>query len=141
MEKTLIVVAGIPGSGKTTFAEFLKAHMGGEVVCTDDWFMKEGEYQFDITKLGQAHLETREYLKELIGGGVSPLIFANTNTQTWEFHDIVKCAEDHGYQVFPIVMRRNKEQAFESLHGVPEDTISRMQERLLWDLKTPNIKR
>ncbi len=54
MEKVLYIVRGIPGSGKSTFAKQL---VGADfLVCeADKYFMVDGEYKFDATKLKQAH--------------------------------------------------------------------------------------
>ena len=51
MEKILYIVRGIPGSGKSTFAKTL----GGTHFETDNFFMVDGEYKFDVTKLKVAH--------------------------------------------------------------------------------------
>jgi uridine kinase len=41
MKKELIIVRGISGSGKSTFA-----YMLGKAVCTaDDWYMRNGVYR------------------------------------------------------------------------------------------------
>ena len=51
MSKELILVRGIPGSGKSTFAKSL----GGTHFETDKFFMVDGEYKFDGTKIKEAH--------------------------------------------------------------------------------------
>ena len=52
--KKLYIVRGLPGSGKSTFAEAL---VGSDfLVCeADKYFIVDGEYKFDATKLRQAH--------------------------------------------------------------------------------------
>ena len=49
--KKLFLVRGISGSGKTTFAK----ELGGVHFETDNYFMVDGEYKFDGTKLKEAH--------------------------------------------------------------------------------------
>ena len=46
MEKVLYIVRGIPGSGKSTFAKSL----GGTHFEADMFFMKNGEYKYDMFK-------------------------------------------------------------------------------------------
>jgi len=49
--KQLILLRGLPGSGKSTFANLL----GGIHVEADQYFIQDGEYKFDASKLKQAH--------------------------------------------------------------------------------------
>jgi len=52
--KDLILVRGVPGSGKTTFAEMIQGPHGA-IVATDDFFYEDGAFNFDPSKLGEAH--------------------------------------------------------------------------------------
>lgn len=74
----LILIRGLPGSGKTTLAEQIMKEWkeirdgrGRQVkscklIAADDFFMVDGEYKFDPSKLSEAHAwcqrETRESL-------------------------------------------------------------------------------
>ena len=50
-KRILIIVRGLPGSGKSTFAELL-----GDIICTtDDFHMKDGKYCWTAEKAGAAH--------------------------------------------------------------------------------------
>ena len=56
MNKTLYIVRGLPGSGKSTFAKQLVSH--DFLVCeADKYFIDKetGEYNFDFTKIKDAH--------------------------------------------------------------------------------------
>lgn len=48
---TLLIVRGLPGSGKTTFAKSVT----DIVFAADDYFMVDGEYKWDPMKLREAH--------------------------------------------------------------------------------------
>lgn len=45
---------GVPGSGKSTKAKQL-AGIKGLVYSTDDFFMKNGDYVYDPSKIGEYH--------------------------------------------------------------------------------------
>ena len=47
MKKILYLLRGVPGSGKSTVAQ----NIGGTHFETDKYFMVDGEYKFDPTKL------------------------------------------------------------------------------------------
>lgn len=53
-EKQLILIRGLPGSGKSTLAKKL-AGQGGVIYSTDDFFMKNGEYIYDVKMIGEYH--------------------------------------------------------------------------------------
>ena len=62
MKKTLYLIRGLAGSGKTTLARtILDSYMSwdedvdGLMVCADDFFEVDGEYRFDASRLSQAH--------------------------------------------------------------------------------------
>lgn len=54
MDKRLIIMRGISGSGKSTLAKEL-AGKNGLIFSTDEFFMNNGEYVFDVAKLHWAH--------------------------------------------------------------------------------------
>jgi adenylate kinase family enzyme len=45
---------GVPGSGKSTKAKQL-AGIKGLIYSTDDFFMKNGDYVYDPSKIGEYH--------------------------------------------------------------------------------------
>lgn len=53
-EKLLILLRGLPGSGKSTKAKKL-AGSTGLVYSTDDFFMVKGEYVYDPKLIGVNH--------------------------------------------------------------------------------------
>jgi len=56
--KTVILMRGLPGSGKTTLArEFVDDMPDGSsvILSTDEYFMVAGHYCFDHTRLREAH--------------------------------------------------------------------------------------
>ena len=138
---TLYLIRGLPGSGKSTLASRLTPFSGTEYSLTfeaDDYFLNEnGEYNFDPSKLREAH----EDCQERVGNAMScsdpdePSLFntisvANTFSQQWEIDPYLELAEGYGYKVFIIECQNN----FGSIHGVPEEKVEAMRER--WEKVT-----
>jgi adenylate kinase family enzyme len=85
MEKMLYIVRGIPGSGKSTFAKSL----GGTHFETDMFFMVDGEYKFDFTKLKESHKWCQDRVGDAMILNITAnlndvIVVSNTFTQEWE---------------------------------------------------------
>uniref|UniRef100_A0A1A7Y1R6 NEDD4 binding protein 2-like 2 n=1 Tax=Iconisemion striatum TaxID=60296 RepID=A0A1A7Y1R6_9TELE len=131
----LILMRGLPGSGKTTRArELLPTGPCGVILSTDDYFAQEYGYQYDPGLLGVAHEWNQNRANNALKDGRSPVIIDNTNLQAWEMKPYVKMALEWGYKVDfcepetswkfdPLELeKRNK-------HGVPREKIIQMMDR------------
>lgn len=97
MNKQLILMRGITGSGKSTLAQQLVG--SGEIFSTDDYFMVDGKYKFDATKLGFYHKQNVERSKEAMARGVSPVVIDNTNLTLKDMRPYLDLAKEFGYSV------------------------------------------
>jgi len=125
----LIFVRGIPGSGKSTFAEFLNITfktLGRKsfVFEADQYFMKDGKYEFDVTQLGKAHYWCEKNTKQHLHSG-QVVIVANTFTRQREMNEYIKAAQD---KHVPMVLF-SMQNSFGSVHGVPDETMKKMSDR------------
>lgn len=109
--KTVFIMRGISGSGKSTVAKKLAAR---EYICsTDEYFMVNGEYKFDRSKLGEYHKRNFELFSSFVEVGVQTLVVDNTNCKRSEFEKYADKAVAHGYVVLEVCVgnpwRQNKE--------------------------------
>jgi predicted kinase len=124
MEKILYIVRGIPGSGKSTFAKTL----GGQHYEADMYFINEdGKYQFDVTKIKDAHQWCQSFVKTDMILEYPKIVVSNTSTQEWEMEPYFKLAKEYGYVVFTVVVENRHEGA--NQHGVPKDKLEQMRNR------------
>ena len=126
--KTLYIVRGIPGSGKSTFAKSL----GGTHFEADMFFMKDGEYKFDMSKIKEAHKWCQDSVNTAMilnntAGLNETIVVSNTFTQEWEMKPYFEMADQYDYRVFSIVVENRHGGINE--HGVPEDKIEQMKNR------------
>ena len=134
MEKTLYIVRGLPGSGKSTFAEKL---VGSDfLVCeADKYFIDKetGEYKFDVSKIKDAHKycydKVETYMKDSLVNDqwYRQIAVSNTFTQEWEMKPYFELAEKYGYMTFTVVVE-NRHNG-KNVHGVPEDKLEVMKNR------------
>ncbi|KAF4019858.1 hypothetical protein G4228_011498 [Cervus hanglu yarkandensis] len=96
----LVLLRGLPGSGKSFLARTLQEdNPSGVILSTDDYFYINGQYQFDVRYLGEAHEWNQNRAKEAFEKKVSPVIIDNTNLQAWEMKPYVALSQKHKYKV------------------------------------------
>jgi len=98
-QKLLIIIRGPSGSGKSRMSQQLAEQYNVPVFSSDDYFMKDGEYQFDASRLGENHELNRQRTEEAMKNGQSVVIVDNTNTKFWEMRPYVLLAQKYGYTV------------------------------------------
>lgn len=127
----LILLRGLPGSGKTTLAHIILQHPAGfeqEVLSTDDFFENEnGDFNFDSTKLREAHNYCQFRCSERMRQEKSRIVVANTFTQEWEMEEYIKMAERYKYRVHSVIVENRH--GNENVHGVLEDKLLQMKNR------------
>ena len=121
--KQLILLRGLPGSGKSTFANLL----GGIHVEADQYFMQDGEYKFDASKLKQAHNWCKLRVEHSMEDGADKITVSNTFTQEWEMDAYFELAEKYGYQTFCLIVENRHDS--KNIHGCPDDKIEQMRNR------------
>ncbi|XP_035752619.1 NEDD4-binding protein 2 isoform X2 [Egretta garzetta] len=133
--QVLVLLRGVPGSGKSYLARtLLEDNPGGIILSTDDYFYKHGQYHYDPDCLGEAHDWNRKRAKEAFEMRISPIIIDNTNIQAWEMKPYVTLAQQFKYEVMfrePDTWWKFKPKELErrNVHGVSKEKIKRMLEQ------------
>lgn len=138
--KFCFILRGLPGTGKNILAELL-AHIAkpesARILSTDDYFMKDGKFQFDKTQLKEAHKVTWEKFKKEVESDSPLIIINNTNFKKYHYSHYVDYAQRHNYFVSIVIIPfndvTNRELAQRNVHGVDQDTIRRMRHSFEWE--------
>jgi len=137
-EKVIYIMRGLPSSGKSFLSRQLVKR--GQIFSTDDyWYIKNGTYEFDITKLGIAHDWNRRRVEKAVEANISPIVIDNTNISIKEvktYYTAFYNAILKGYSLEIAVPTTkwafNLEKLVEltkKTHNVPADTIQRMLDK------------
>lgn len=142
----LVIVRGLPGSGKSTLSKEIAKRTSGNHFEADMFFEdKDGKYNFNPALLGKAHSWCLESVRKSIASGHRTTIVSNTFTTKKELKPYLKLLEefdDLSIEITEPVTRWSKnvvECCHRCTHNVPNDTMLKMQER--WVDWTPDIPR
>ncbi|XP_029139846.1 uncharacterized protein LOC107286820 [Protobothrops mucrosquamatus] len=145
-KKRLLILRGLPGSGKTTLSHILLGQScNGTVFSTDDYFHQiNGCWTYNVSQLGAAHEWNQNRAKEAMDLGRSPIIIDNTNIQAWEMKPYVKAALEKGYHVEfhePDTWWKFNPEELEkrNKHGVSREKIVQMLERYEYQISIPIV--
>lgn len=145
-QKILKIFRGPPGSGKTYTCN--KLAPAENIFSTDDFWLIDGKYIFDSSKLSKAHEWNIERVNHAMQQNLTPILIANTNIKIRDFKPYVELAKAHGYEVsynlpdspwfveiYPRIVNKTftDQDVFtfveKTVHSVPFEAIKRMMDR------------
>jgi predicted kinase len=131
--RTLIILRGLPGSGKSSFANFI--WQSGVIFEADKFFYDaDGNYNWDANKIKEAHewcqyeVEAAMVENETSNGQYFPeIVVSNTSTTANEMEPYLVLARKYDYKVVSLIVENRH--GSKSVHGVPDITMEKMRNR------------
>lgn len=127
----LILLRGIPGSGKSTLGDVILYTTQSnvqDVLSADNFFIDDkGNYNFDATKLKEAHSDCQLKCAERMKMEFSKIVVANTFTEEWEMKIYFDMAERYRYRVHSLIVENRHGGV--NIHNVPENKLQSMRGR------------
>lgn len=124
---TVVILRGVSGSGKDTW---IRDNIVNARVCSaDDFFVKDGEYVFDVGRLPEAHAWCMSEFLRAVGDHVPTIVVNNTHTRRWEWENYARAALIAGYDVEVVTLDCSTVEQIRTccernLHGVPAAIIA-----------------
>jgi predicted kinase len=132
----LTIMRGVPGSGKSTYAQKLSNDPVKDdlvIVSADNYFTDAttGAYNFDSRRLGEAHKACMKAFFHCIQGCVKHIVVDNTNINIEDMAPYAALGEAMGYDVEIVQLNTNASDAAQrNVHGVPADKVHSMWDRM-----------
>lgn len=126
-QQTLYLLRSLPGAGKSTLACDMAESMGIMYYEADMYFYDIcGNYNFDASKLGQAHHWCQDAARKELEEGMS-VIVSNTSTTEKEVDVYQQMAQDTGSRFISLIVENRH--GNKSVHDVPPEKIAQMRQR------------
>lgn len=122
--KTIILLRGCPGSGKSSLSKLINA---GLRVEADQYHMVDGIYDFKLENIQAAHEWCQQQVNNGMRDGIETIVVSNTFTQLREMEPYFELAKKYKYRVSTLVTE-NRHRS-KDIHNVPEGTIAKMKDR------------
>eukprot|EP01091_Cochliopodium_minus_P009615 TRINITY_DN2401_c0_g1_i3.p1 TRINITY_DN2401_c0_g1~~TRINITY_DN2401_c0_g1_i3.p1 ORF type:complete len:663 (-),score=188.62 TRINITY_DN2401_c0_g1_i3:40-2028(-) len=140
-KNSMIIMRGLPGSGKSHVTKYLCEKYGHEICSADSYFTNKGGYTFDKDSLPEAHQFCYENSIKNVENGNS-LIIDNTNSRKSEYNKYVRLAAKHEFhvtilEIYCCDLERAKFFMKRSLHDVPIKNIMMMEAR--WETDDESV--
>ncbi len=126
--KTLILLRGLPGAGKSTLAKTLGFKQNHNWVEADMYFTApDGTYRWKDDEAYIAHAWCRNQADLMMTREIDRICVSNTFTRESEMKPYYELAGKYGYQVITIIVENRHGGV--NQHSVPADTLQKMKNR------------
>lgn len=133
MQKVLFLIRGSSGSGKTTYANqllqaFTDIGMKVKHFEADQYFMKDGNYHFNPSKLTEVHKKCFDNTRSALDDEeTNVVIVSNTFIKKWEIEPYLKLVEERKNVAVKILRMLAQ---FQNQHGVPLEKIEKQRKNM-----------
>jgi predicted kinase len=124
----LILIRGLPGSGKSSVAAVLSEENKYPVLSIDHYFTdNDGTYNFRFGENHVAYAQCKERTEECMKKGLQKVFVDNTFTMEWEMEPYFQLAQTYNYYLFVLTVENHG--SFKNVHNVTDDQLKKMAEK------------
>jgi predicted kinase len=134
----VLLMRGIPGSGKSTEAKRWASLVTGTPIFSVDNYMYEGGRAFNPFLLERCHEQCRADFKKALEARTPLVIIDNTNTKLSSLMPYIQLIEQQGYGFTVVQFHVKPSDVLErNTHDVPLPTLERMAQHM-WSERLPS---
>ncbi len=123
---SLILLRGLPGSGKSSLANVLCEDGKYPIFSIDDFFTntETSVYKFEFDKNHLAYKQCEEETKNQLSKNCEKVFVANTFTIGWEIEPYFKMARKYKYKLFVVTVENYHSN--KNIHHIQQEQIEKM---------------
>lgn len=126
MSRMLYLIRGLPGSGKSTFAQELAGAIGAFHYEADMFHVRDGVYDWKPENVHAAHQWCQNAARHAMSL-YTPVVVSNTFTTAKEMEPYLDLAQRFGYRITSLVVEHRHDGV--NQHNVPQETLDKMRNR------------
>ncbi|MBM9578287.1 AAA family ATPase [Leptospira sp. 201903070] len=126
LEFSLILIRGLPGSGKSVLAKLLSENGKYPVFSVDDYFTnpETKEYKFQFSENYLAYKSCEERTRKAMEVKTTRIFLDNTFTLSWEMEPYFQMASELNYTVFVLTVENYHKG--KNIHSIEEEQLRKM---------------
>lgn len=124
MKNSIIIIRGLPGAGKSSFANLIKGEF--PVYSIDDYFTDSyGVYHFNHKENYKAYQQCEENVRQAMKNGIEKILVDNVFSISWEMEPYLQLAKEYNYTIYVLTIENYHGE--KNKHDINDEQLKKME--------------